>query len=112
MSSTNFHELTNMEQFIKMVSIKCISNWKIVGIYIVICAVVLFPLMGIAAENKEKAPPKPITTNNPDISINELEYHLKPLTKDDLSIEADGWLQVMNYPAAELRGIKMNFYLA
>jgi small conductance mechanosensitive channel len=102
MSSTNFHELTNMEQFIKMVSIKCIVNWKIVGIYIVICAVVLFPLMGIAAENKEKAPPKPITTSNPDISINELEYRLKPLTKDDLSVEADGWLQVLKKHSEKL----------
>jgi small conductance mechanosensitive channel len=51
--------------------------------------------MGIAAENEKKAAPKPITTNNPSISIEELEYRLKPLTKDDLSVEADGWLQIL-----------------
>ncbi len=78
-----------------MVLIKSLSNRKIVGIFMVICAVILSPIMSIAAENKEKAPPKPITTNNPNISIDELEYRLKPLTKDDLSIEADGWLQVL-----------------
>jgi small conductance mechanosensitive channel len=58
--------------------------------------------MGIAAENREKAPPKPITTNNPNISIYELEYRLKPLTKDDLSIEADGWLQVLKKHGGKL----------
>ena len=78
-----------------MESIKSISNWKTVGIFIVIWAVILSASMGIAAENEKKAAPKPITTNNPSISIDELEYRLKPLTKDDLSIEADGWLQIL-----------------
>jgi len=85
-----------------MVLIKSLSNRKIVGIFMVICAVILSPIMGIAAENKEKAPPKPITTNNPNISIDELEYRLKPLTKDDLSIEADGWLQVLKKHSEKL----------
>jgi small conductance mechanosensitive channel len=78
-----------------MVSIKFISNWKIVGIFIFTWAVILAPFMGIAAENEKKAPPKPITTNNSKISIEELEYRLRPLTKDDLSVEADGWLQIL-----------------
>jgi len=78
-----------------MESIKSISNWKTVGIIIVIWAVILSPSMGIAAENEKKAAPKPITTNNPNISIEELEYRLHPLTKDDLSVEADGWLQIL-----------------
>ena len=85
-----------------MVSLKSAINWKIVGIFIVIGAVIPSPFMGIAAENREKAPPKPITTNNPNISIYELEYRLKPLTKDDLSIEADGWLQVLKKHGGKL----------
>jgi len=85
-----------------MVSLKSAINWKIVGIFIVIGAVIPSPFMGIAAENREKAPPKPITTNNPNISIDELEYRLKPLTKDDLSIEADGWLQVLKKHSGKL----------
>ena len=85
-----------------MVSLKSAINWKIVGIFIVIGAVIPSPFMGIAAENREKAPPKPITTNNPNISIYELEYRLKPLTKDDLSIEADGWLQVLKKHSGKL----------
>ena len=90
-----------------MVSIKFISNWKIVGIFIVTWAVILVPFMGIAAENEKKAPPKPITTNNPNISIDELEYRLKPLTKDDLSIEADSWLQVLKKYSEKLSDMQI-----
>ena len=78
-----------------MGSLKFFFNWKIVGFFIVICAFIIAPFMGIAAENEKKAPPKPITTDNTDISIDELEYRLKPLTKDDLAVEADGWLAVL-----------------
>ena len=85
-----------------MVLIKSLGNRKIIWILIVTCAVILSPIMGITGENKEKAPPKPITTNNPNISIDELGYRLKPLTKDDLSIEADGWLQVLKKHSEKL----------
>jgi len=85
-----------------MVSLKSISNWKTVGICLIIFAVMLAPIMGNAADNEKKAQPKPITTNNPDISINELEYRLKPLTKDDLAVEADGWLEVLKKHSEKL----------
>ncbi len=90
-----------------MESIKSISNWKTVGIIIVIWAVILSPSMGIAAENEKKAAPKPITTNNPSISIDELEYRLKPLTKDDLSVEADSWLQVLKKHSEKLSDMQI-----
>jgi small conductance mechanosensitive channel len=63
--------------------------------------------MGIAAENEKKAAAKPITTNNPSISIDELEYRLKPLTKDDLSVEADGWLQVLKKHSEKLSDVQI-----
>ena len=85
-----------------MVSIKSFSNRKIFWIFMVICAVILSPTMGITGENKEKVTSKPITTNNPNISIDELGYRLKPLTKNDLSIEADGWLQVLKKHSEKL----------
>ena len=85
-----------------MVSLKSAINWKIVGIFIVIFAVITAPFIGIAAEIKKKALPKPITTNNPNISIEELEYRLQPLTKDDLSVEADGWLKILKKHGEEL----------
>ena len=43
----------------------------------------------------KKPKPKPLTTDNPDISPEELAYRVQPLTKDDLSVEADGWLQIL-----------------
>jgi hypothetical protein len=85
-----------------MVSLKSAINWKIVGIFIVIFAVITAPFIGIAAEIKKKALPKPITTNNSNISIEELEYRLQPLTKDDLSVEADGWLKILKKHGEEL----------
>ena len=90
-----------------MVSLKSVRNWKIAGIFIVICAVTLAPSMGIAAADEKKSPPKPITTNNPNISIDELEYRLKPLTKDDLSTEADGWLRVLKKHSEKLSDMQI-----
>jgi small conductance mechanosensitive channel len=85
-----------------MISIKSFGYWRIFQIFIFTGAVILAPFVGIAAENEKKAPAKPVTTNNLDISIAELGYRLKPLTKDDLSIEADGWLQVIKKHSQKL----------
>jgi small conductance mechanosensitive channel len=90
-----------------MILIKTYSNREVIWIFTVICAVILSPIMGIAGENKEKAPPKPITTNNPNISIHELEFRLRPLTKDDLSIEADGWLKVLKQHSEKLSDMQV-----
>jgi small conductance mechanosensitive channel len=90
-----------------MILLKSDGNWKIVGVFLAICAVMLAPFMGIAAENEKKAPSKPITTNNPNISIDELAYRLKPLTKDDLSVEADGWLQVLKKHSEKLSDMQI-----
>jgi small conductance mechanosensitive channel len=85
-----------------MVSIKSFSLLRIFQIFIFTWAFSLAPFAGMAAENDKKAPPQPITTSNLDISIEELEYRLQPLTKDDLSVEVDGWLQVLKKHGEEL----------
>jgi small conductance mechanosensitive channel len=90
-----------------MVSLKSDGNWKIVGIFMIIFVVMLVPIIGIAADKEKKAPPKPITTDNPDISIDELEFRLKPLTKDDLAIEADGWLEVLKKHNQKLADVQI-----
>ena len=33
-----------------------------------------------------------VTTSRPDIPVDELELLLKPLTKEELVVEADGWM--------------------
>jgi small conductance mechanosensitive channel len=90
-----------------MVSNKFAGKWKTAATLIVMVIVCLSPLTGIAAEDKEKTPPKPITTGNPDISIEELNYRLKPLTKDDLAAEADGWLQVIKKHGEKLSDMQI-----
>ncbi|MGD9056617.1 MAG: mechanosensitive ion channel [Desulfobacterales bacterium] len=85
-----------------MVSHKFAGKWKTAVMLMVMCIVALSPLTGTAAEDKEKPPPKPITTGNPDIAIEELKHRLNPLTKDDLAVEADGWLQVIKKHSQEL----------
>jgi small conductance mechanosensitive channel len=90
-----------------MVSNKCAGKWKTAVMLMVMCIAALSPLKGIAAEDKRKTPAKPITTGNPDISIEELNYRLKPLTKDDLAVEADGWLQVIKKHGEKLSDIQI-----
>ena len=95
-----------------MESPKSAVNWKIVGSVILICAVMLAPFEGLAAEKEKKSPSKPITTNDPNLSIEELEYRLKPLTKDELSVEADGWLQVLKKHGEKLSDMQIAAFKA
>jgi small conductance mechanosensitive channel len=90
-----------------MVSHKFAGKWKHAVMLMVMCLVALSPLTGVAAEDKEKPPPKPITTGNPDIAIEELNYRLKPLTKDDVAVEADGWLQVLKKHGEKLSNMQI-----
>jgi small conductance mechanosensitive channel len=39
--------------------------------------------------------PPPVTTADPAVPLNEFELLLRPLTKDDLKVEADGWLGLL-----------------
>jgi small conductance mechanosensitive channel len=90
-----------------MASHKFVGKWKTAGMLMVMFMVALTPLLGIAAEDKKKPPPKPITTNNPNISIDELKFRLKPLTKDDLAVEADGWLKVLKEHGEKLSDMQI-----
>jgi len=71
---------------------------------VVIFAFILLPISisGVLAQDDKKSQPAPVTTKNPDISVAELEYRLQPLTKDDLALEANGWLQVLKKHVAKV----------
>ena len=73
-----------------------LGNRKVFNGFVVILAIIFIPLSitGVLAQDK-KPEPVPVTTKNPDISIQELEYRLQPLTKEDLAVEAAGWLQIL-----------------
>ena len=73
-----------------------LRNWKIFNGGVVVFAIIIIPLFisgALAQDNKSQ--PAPVTTKNPDISVEELEYRLQPLTRDDLAVEAEAWLQVL-----------------
>jgi small conductance mechanosensitive channel len=53
-----------------------------------------------------------LTTNNPDISKEELAYRIQPLTKDDLSVEANGWLQVLKKHVGEVSEVQIQVLTA
>ena len=61
----------------------------------VVWAILLISFSAAFAESDKKSALTPLTTNNPNISKEELGYLVEPLTKDDLSVEANGWLLVL-----------------
>ena len=70
-------------------------NNKILCALVLFCAVSLVPLASALAAESEKSQAAPVTTDNPEISTAELRYRLQSLTKEDLAIEVEGWLQVL-----------------
>ena len=58
-------------------------------VFLVLVSMLVLSIEATAAD--EAPPPIPTTTGNPQIPVKELQYLLKPLTKEDLVVEADGW---------------------
>jgi small conductance mechanosensitive channel len=63
--------------------------------FVMMLAVTLVFYSSVLAADAKKPQGVPLTTKNPNISLEELDYRLEPLTKDDLSVEADGWQEVL-----------------
>ena len=69
-------------------------------IFLVLASLLVIPSDATAAD--EAPPPAPTTTGNPEISVKELQYLLKPLTNEDLIVEADGWQAVLKDHIAKI----------
>ncbi len=67
-----------------------------------ICAVFTSGSWAKEAEPKEGPPPEAITTKHLDVPIDELELLVKPLTTDELVIEADAWLKIVKTKVEEV----------
>lgn len=64
------------------------------------------------SETSKKIPKKSITTDDPSISVNELQIMLNPMTKDELIIEADGWLTILQNAAKKVANTKLEIAIA
>ncbi len=56
-------------------------------------------LFNVGASWGAEEKPSPTTTADPDVPLKEFELMVLPLTKDDLKIEADGWLALLKKQA-------------
>jgi len=62
---------------------------------------------GVPAGAEGEKPP-PTTTANPAVPLNEFELLLRPLTKDDLKVEAEGWVGLLKDHATRVSRNKID----
>ena len=80
---------------------ECLKKYAcLTVVFLVLASLLILPNEAIAAD--EAPPPVPTTTGNPEIPVKELQYLLKPLTKEDLVVEADGWQAVLKDHIAKI----------
>ncbi|NIQ88867.1 MAG: mechanosensitive ion channel family protein, partial [Deltaproteobacteria bacterium] len=70
-------------------------------------AVTLVFYSSVLAADAKKPQGVPLTTKNPNISLEELDYRLEPLTKDDLSVEANGWQEVLKNHVGKVSAVQI-----
>jgi small conductance mechanosensitive channel len=92
--------------------IQLMKNQRSLGAFIIVLAILLISTSGAFAESEKKPEPTPLTTRNPSISKEELQYLINPLTKDDLSVEANGWLQVLKKQVGEVSEVQIQVLTA
>lgn len=63
-----------------------------------LCGLIAISATAIAADVK----PTAVTTADPEIGVEELALLLKPLTKEELAVEADGWLALLKAKVTEI----------
>jgi small conductance mechanosensitive channel len=90
-----------------MVPIQFSKSRRIFLALMMMWAIILMPFSTALAADAKKPPAVPLTTKNPNIAIGELDYLLEPLTKDDLSVEADGWLQVLKNHVGKVSAVQI-----
>ena len=95
-----------------MTLIKFLKNQRTILAFIVVAAIIWIPFAGAFAESDKKPEPIPLTTINPDISKEELGYLVQPQTKEDLSVEANGWLQVLKKHVGKVSEVQIQVLTA
>jgi small conductance mechanosensitive channel len=88
------------------------KNQRNSGAFMIVLAILLIAISGAFAESEKKPEPAPVTTHNRNISKEELAYRIKSLTKDELSVEANGWLQVLKKQVAKVSEVQIQVLTA
>lgn len=70
-------------------------------------ALCLWTVVSTACAQADK-PPAPKTTKNPTISVDRLKLLVKPLTADELVVEADGWLGLLQAKMQEITDAELD----
>ena len=91
----------------KMLSVQFRKIQRGLSAVILVGAIIMIPFSGAFCASDEKSEPTPLTTNDPNIPKEELAYRVDPLTKDDLSVEASGWLQVIKAHVADVSEVQI-----
>ncbi len=81
-------------------------RWMVYGL-----AITLGGSTSFGAESDAAAadpPPQSVTTANPEIPIEYLELLLKPLTKEELIVEADAWRDLLKSHAQEIADLRIS----
>jgi len=90
-----------------MVRIQFSKSRRIFLALMITWAIILVSFSGVLVADAKKPQAMPLTTKNPNIAIEELDYRLEPLTKDDLSVEANGWLQVLKNHVGKVSAVQI-----
>ena len=76
-----------------------------IAVLVLACLVGLHPT-GVGAEEK-KPTPSPTTVDNPTIAIEDLSLLLKPLTKEELAVEADAWRDLLRTKVKAISNVEI-----
>jgi small conductance mechanosensitive channel len=92
---------------VKMASVQFFRSKRIFLALLMIWAIIPAAFSTVLAADDPKSQAVPLTTKNPNITIEALGYRLEPLTKDDLAVEADGWQQVLKNHVGKVSAVQI-----
>jgi small conductance mechanosensitive channel len=83
--------------------LKQMRKWTILPVWAAIAmATLVLPLQAQEKEKEEAEKPTPVTTGDPEVPIDHLKLLVKPLTKEELIVEADGWRDLVKAKVQEI----------
>ncbi|MHC4677184.1 MAG: mechanosensitive ion channel family protein [Planctomycetota bacterium] len=77
------------------------------GFFIVFMLVAASPFIPVCFSQETEQESVAMTTSDPQIPVEDLELLLKPLTKDELTIEAEAWLLLLKNKAREISTVEI-----